>query len=220
MGSSDTRCGKGALSNSGLRVTAAARIWPFVVILMSFAVTGACASREELIARSAAVPPGVNLSGEWVLRKADEAAVRRIDEAAANAIGGNDDIVPAIRSNDAFNQDRRARGSLVYVFLETGKSLKITQTNEGLFVSFDRSVVEEYRFGEKREINVGAISADRVSGWEDDAYVIETLDRNGAKLTERYRLQDNGATLVRSVAIFSGGRQQLAIAQVFEKANR
>jgi len=220
MSSSDTRCGKGAFSDSGPRVTAAARIWPFAVILTSLAVTSACASREELIARSAAVPPGVNLSGQWVLRKADEASVRRIDEAATNAVGGNDEIVPAVRSNDVFNQDRRARGSLVYVFLETGKSLKITQTNEGLFVSFDRSVVEEYRFGEKREINVGAISADRVSGWEDDAYVIETLDRNGAKLTERYRLQDNGAALVRSVAIFSGGRQQLAIAQVFEKANR
>ena len=59
---------------------------------------------------------------------------------------------------------RSMPGSLVHVFLEAGKALKITQTADGVFISFDRSIVEEYRFGEKREINVGPVTADRVSG--------------------------------------------------------
>jgi hypothetical protein len=71
-----------------------------------------------------------------------------------------------------------------------GTALKVTQTGSGLFFSFDRSVVEEYRFGENREVEVGAITAERVSGWEGRSYVIETLDKDGAKLIESWQLRE------------------------------
>ena len=59
---------------------------------------------------------------------------------------------------------------------ETGKSLKVTQTEHGFFVSLDRSVVEEFGFGENRIVTLGPIEAQRVSGWEGATYIVETLD--------------------------------------------
>lgn len=110
-----------------------------------------------------------------------------------------------------------SRNIAVSVFLEMGTSLKVTQTASGLFFSFDRSVVEEYRFGENRQVSVGAISASRVSGWEHDAYVIETLDKDGAKLVESWRLQQDGNVLQRNIMIWDRGDKQLALEQRFER---
>ncbi len=114
-------------------------------------------------------------------------------------------------------RSRRDVGGLVHVFLENASALKITQTADGLFVGFDRSVVEEYRFGEARPINVGGAIARRVSGWENDAYVIETLGNSGMKLTERYRLIGEGARLSREIVLRSKSLQQVAIVQTFAR---
>jgi hypothetical protein len=103
------------------------------------------------------------------------------------------------------------------VFLETGTKLKITQTNDGLFISFDRSVVEEYRFREHRSINVGPIQADRVSGWVDGRYVIQTLDAQAALLTETYALAKDGQQLVRTVTIVYKEQETLSLQQVFDR---
>ena len=86
------------------------------------------------------------------------------------------------------------------------------------FPAHYRAVVEEYRYGEKREINVGPILADRVSGWEGKAYVIETLDQEGAKLVERYRLDEQSGALVRSIRIIYKDDEQLNVVQVFDPA--
>ena len=128
-------------------------------------------------------------------------------------------IVPEPKQQTQSDQPARSSnsGALVHVFLETGVRLKITQTVSGLFISFDRSVVEEYRFGEKRVISVGPVEADRVSGWEDDAYVIVTRDEDDAKMTERYFLSENGRVLVRSIVITDGDEQRLAIEQLFDR---
>ena len=87
------------------------------------------------------------------------------------------------------------------VFLETGRRLKLTQTDSGLFISFDRAVVEEYRFGENRRISIGEVEAQRVSGWIGEHYVIETLDDDGVILREEYWLADAGRSLKRRVTI-------------------
>ncbi|MDH5305141.1 MAG: hypothetical protein OEW64_13730 [Gammaproteobacteria bacterium] len=147
----------------------------------------ACASGEVLISKPATVPAGLDLSGDWVMV-----------------------------SSTGFSQ-RESRELAVSVFLEMGTSLKVTQTASGLFFSFDRSVVEEYRFGEHREVAVGAIAASRVSGWEGDTYVIETLDKDGAKLVESWRLQQKGSVLQRNMVIWEGGDKQLSLEQHFER---
>jgi hypothetical protein len=164
------------------------------------AVVSGCAAPEMLEPLPSQGSVDVDLSGEWQLRKDAVSERRSIDEAITRAAGPGIAIGGGARSTRSSSPRRQRRGSdgqLVYVFIETGESLKITQTSEGMFLSFDRSVVEEYRFGENRMINVGAITAQRVSGWVGEQYVVESLDRNGMKLTEKLWLSDDGDTLNR-----------------------
>ena len=84
------------------------------------------------------IPAGVSLEGRWQLRAGTDSADARIRNAEYRSGGGR----------------RGADGPSVYVFLRTGARLKITQTPYALFVSFDRSVVEEYRFREHRFVEL------------------------------------------------------------------
>ena len=187
-----------------------------VVATLSLAFIAGCAAKEVLVAKSA-VAAGNDLSGQWQLREDSQTAAKRIRDAEFAAAGGNEPLLP--RENRYSDQSKRGDGggASVHVFLETGRSLKITQTDYGLFVSFDRAVVEEYRFGENREISVGPIVADRVSGWEGSSYVIETLDINGAKLVEVYQLQDGGRSLQRKIAIVDKKNTHLSLEQIFDR---
>jgi hypothetical protein len=179
------------------------------------AVLAGCGAQEPLPPKSAKVPAGVDLSGQWELRAGSRDTNRRIAEAERQVAGANESLVPRTSSSrkaaQPDNEDVR-----VHVFLEAGESLRITQTDYGLFISFDRAIVEEYRFGEQRTVSVGPIEADRVSGWENNAYVIVTRDEEGALLTESYRL--NGADkLLRAIRMEYDGETALAIEQVFDR---
>jgi hypothetical protein len=186
---------------------------PILAALASAAlVVGACGPQEVLVAKSAAVPAGVDLSGRWRLQ--DESGLETLEREERKA-AGNIPIPPTSNSPQA--QPRPKRGSLVHIFLETGTTLKITQTDFGLFISFDRAVVEEYRYGENRVVNVGPVEAARVSGWERGGYVIETLDDDGNKLIEYYRLDDGGAELVREIEIIRRGKPAHSIVQRYER---
>lgn len=181
------------------------------VVLVALAASG-CGSRELLAFRSSVVPDGVDFSGRWVLQDGGANTIERSRNAEVSAAGGHDPIFAPQR------RPRRGGGSLVYVFLETGRNLKITQTRQGLFISFDRSIVEEYRFGEHREISVGPVTADRSSGFEGSAYVIETLDMEGNRLIDRYELIDDGAVLLRQITIYKKKAIELSLVQKFERA--
>lgn len=180
-----------------------------VIAALSLAVIAGCVGKEVLAPKSAD-SAGIDLTGQWQLRDTGETAAERIRDAAFAAAGGNEPLV---------SRQSRSSGSSasVHVFLETGRDVKITQTDSGLFISFDRSVVEEYRFGENREVSVGPIHADRVSGWQGSTYVIETLDENGAKLVETYQLQEGGLALQRKITIIDKKRPQLAVEQTFDR---
>lgn len=184
-----------------------------LVALASTALAlGGCGPHEVLVAKSAAIPAGIDLSGRWQLQ--DESGFEGLEHEERKA-AGNIPIPPKSTSPQA--QPRPKRGSLVHIFLETGTTLKITQTDFGLFISFDRAVVEEYRYGENRVVNVGPVEAARVSGWERGGYVIETLDDDGNKLVEHYRLDEGGAQLVRQVDIFRRGKPAHSIVQRYER---
>jgi len=187
-----------------------------VIATLSLAVIVGCAAKEALVPKSA-ISAGNNLTGQWQLRENSEAAAKRIREAEFAAAGGYEPLIPEGNHSSDRSTRRDKGGASVHVFLESGRSLKITQTDYGLFISFDRAVVEEYRFGENREVSVGPINADRVSGWEGNSYVIETLDDNGAKLIEVYQLQNGGLTLQRKVTIIDKKVTQLDVKQVFDR---
>lgn len=157
------------------------------------------------------IPEGISLEGRWHLRVSGDEPDARAGQPAADGV-----IVPD-RRNRGRQSWQPKDGPSVHVFLETGSDLKVTQTDYGLFISFDRSVVEEYRFREHRRVNVGPIEADRVSGWADGRYVIQTLDVQGALLTETYSLQDGGRQLVRTASIVHKEREILSLQQIFDR---
>jgi len=183
---------------------------------------GACSTPEVLEPIDGTVPAGTDLSGNWVMREVSPADRRRISE-AINKTDGIDDSEYFRRQRSAQNRSRGRSGSfkggMVYVFLETGTALKVTQTPDGLFISFDRSVVEEYRFGENRKINVGEIVAQRVTGWGGSQLVVETLGENGMKLTEHFLLTDNGNTLQRRITFRSKKLEEETIVQEFDRSD-
>lgn len=186
----------------------------FCAVSVACTVLAACASQPELIAKSATVPSGLDLSGSWQLR--DERGSRQLPRTGAD----QQILIPPEQSrrNRARRSSRRSSGPSVHVFLESGNALKVTQTGEGLFISFDRSVVEEYTFGENRIAAIGPIEAQRVSGWQDRAYVVETLDEEGNVLTESWSLEDGGAVLVRDIAVTRGDNQVFSSRQYFDRS--
>ena len=191
------------------------------ILWVSCLLLGACSAPEVLEPRDGTVPAGTDLSGNWLLREIDAADRRRMMQAMRKVDGtANEEIYKPSRSAQSRSRSRRStNGGLVYVFLETGKALKVTQTAHALFISFDRSVVEEYRFGESRLISVGQVEAQRVTGWEDTQLVVETLDKNGMKLTERFDLTNGGDTLQRQITFRSKNLEEETIVQEFDRTD-
>ena len=183
------------------------------VVLIAVLLIAGCAAAPQLEPRPGGNPMQVDLSGQWALRGSDGPAVKteqtlRIPPAASR------------RTQSSMRPDRgksRSRDSSVHVFLELGSNLKVTQTDYGLFFSFDRAIVEEYNFGENRVVNVGPIEAQRVSGWEGRSFVVETMDTDGNVLTESWWLDENGRVLVRDLAITEDGQPGWWLRQVFDR---
>jgi len=184
---------------------------------------GACVTPEVLEPRIGIVPNDVDLSGYWHIRADGHRSQSRIRAAIRKTDGVKDDELFKRSNRPTSSQSHRSRdskvkGGLVFVFLELGERLKVTQTAGGLFISFDRSIVEEFRFGEDRMISVGEIEAQRVTGWEGDTLVVDTLDRNGMKLTERFRLLQNDQVMERTIILRSKKQDSESIVQLFDRA--
>ena len=193
------------------RANVGKQLW-LILILLGLA---ACGSSITLAQRGAVAPAGADLTGLWLLRRDTGDSNERIARAGSSAIA-DEAIIPKPREVKPVRKSRSGTG-LVHVFLETGDALKITQTAYGLFISFDRAIVEEYRFGEMREVSVGPVVAQRASGWDGESYVIQTLDDDGVVLTERYRLLDDGDVLSREVLIEKRDSRQLDVRQLFDR---
>ncbi len=183
------------------------RIWT-ALALVGFVVLSGCVSSEPVLeSRSAVVPAGVDLSGRWVLQGGEDALQRP-----------RGDTTPLIETRTTTRQriERVRKGSSVHVFLEFGESLKISQTQWSLFISYDRAIVEEYTFGENRLVNVGPIEAKRASGWDRGAFVVDTLDTSGAQLFESWTL-DGADNLVRTIRITEDDRVVYSTQQRFAR---
>lgn len=181
----------------------------FTLVLIAVFAIAACSGHPTLEPRRGGNPEQVDLSGDWVLRAGDELAVSheqtiRIPRATRQ------------RQIDVQRPSRRSTGPSVQLFLESGKVLKVSQTDYGLFFSFDRAVVEEYNFGEHRTVAIGPIEARRVAGWEGPVFVIDTMDKQGNVLTERWQL--DGENLVRDIVIAKGEDVAFRLRQEYERS--
>jgi len=155
------------------------------------------------------VPVGVDLSGRWIVRTDFSNQRFRADS-------GEERLIPSSRPQRSRRQ-RSPSGATVQIFIEFGKSLKITQTNYGIFISYDRSVVEEFTFGENRIVSIGPIEAMRVSGWEENSFVVETVDETGTRLYEAWHLDADKAVLMRDVRISKGEDDTYKLRQIFDR---
>jgi hypothetical protein len=180
------------------------------IALLILVLVGACGAPRVLISKSAAVPAGVDLNGMWLLR-------RESDNRRPAKYGGVQEGLLLGGKMRPARGTRSQGGSSVPVFLEYGRSLKITQTQYGIFISYDRSVVEEYTFGENRQVEVGPIEATRVSGWEGDSFVVETLDDSGTMLFETWHLDADGTVLIRDIRIAKDEQNQFVQQQIFDR---
>ena len=170
----------------------------------------ACGSGPVLLSKDARVPSGIDLSGYWALQLDANSRAR------SRPAGEEKIVIPPERYSRTARRPPDS-GPTVQVFLEYGDELKISQTDFGLFISYDRSVVEEYTFGENRVVEIGPIEARRVSGWEGTTFVVETLDDRGTILSEQWRLDGDGETLVRQIRISKGERETYAEKQTFDR---
>ncbi len=197
-----------------------------LALSMAVLVTACGGQREQLIPYRGSMPENVDMTGQWRMQDDLPEMDQRIDSAirATDGVDERDVLRGMLGQNRSRNgrpsRSRRNAGGLVHVFLESAEHLRITQTDEGLFIAFDRSVVEEYRFGEARTVQTGGARAQRVSGWDGDAYVIDTLDESGMKLSERYRLSRNQSQLTREIDLRSAELVSIRIVQTFARAEQ
>lgn len=181
------------------------------VLILSAILVAGCVSHPELVPRPGGNPLQVDLSGHWELQNGGKRSV------------SNEQVIrippPVGVRRPTYDQPRirrsRPGGSALRVFLQSGNRLKVTQTDYGLFFSFDRAIVEEYNFGENRKVNVGPIEAQRVSGWDGRTFIAETMDEEGNVLTELWRLEEDGTLLVRDISIGNESEVEFSMQQVF-----
>jgi hypothetical protein len=184
----------------------------YAVFLLGL-LLAACAAPPQLDPRPGGNPLRVDLSGQWMLRGA---VARPAETEQTIRIPSAVNRSPQYSIRPERERSRR-KGASVHIFLESGAGLKITQTDYGLFFSFDRAIVEEYAFGENRIVNIGPIEAQRVAGWEGRAFVIETMDEKGNVLFESWSLEDDGSVLVRELRIIEGDELAWSSRQVFDR---
>ena len=177
----------------------------FLPLLLS-----ACGTPPFLESKAAATPAGVDFNGLWQVR--DDPNRRR----QSGGRDAHENLIPTNRTQRS-RRERDRSGASAQIFLEYGNSLKITQTDYGIFISYDRSVVEEFNFGENRLISIGPIEAQRASGWDGNLLVVETLDDSGTILYEAWHLESDDAVLVRDIRISKGEAITFEYQQTFDR---
>ena len=186
---------------------------------------GCAGAPEPQLIPGQRIPPGdIDLSGYWHLRDEATDPLRQFSRQGSIGPASAERVMRITQEMRRMNQgpsgkrNERGRAALAQVFLETGVNVKITQTADGLFISYDRSVVEEYLFGEHRLATAGPVRAERASGWQGDAYVVDTLDEDGVLLRERWHLDEAGAVLRREVEFSEAGEVVYSVTQTFDRA--
>lgn len=197
----------------------------FALALAAVLASGCASPRYEpqLSPGARAPDPAVDLSGYWSLRNADSDPLIDFSQKGFTGAGSAQQVIRireqrGRQGGRAVSRDggnRREKAALAQVFLETGSRVKVTQTHEGMFISFDRSIVEEYLFGEHRLATVGPVAAERASGWNADVYVVETLDEDKVLLRERWYIE--GDTLRRDVQFVQKEEVIFSVTQVFDR---
>ncbi len=180
----------------------------FLALLLSLA---GCASGLKLPDPSRDFPSDLAFAGDWQrveFREQDRMEPERLR-------------VPTTRqaTSRASSGPKAKPGRKVRSFLEFGKTLRITQLDSAMLISFDRAIVVEYRYGEHRMANVGPIAGERTTGFRGESLEIITLDDDGAQMTETWRLQRRASALERRVTIVKGNKELYSLRETYRRTD-
>ncbi len=186
-------------------------------LVLSLGLLAGCAQAPDLLAFGGALGRDVDLTGAWI---------RHVNDGTQPAdpppLVLGESLPPELERRRVRSRNRRgSNGPSAALLLDglyvSARKLRVTQEPTALFVKFDLSRVREYRYGEKRDANVGSISVLRVSGWEDDQYLIKSLTDDGTLIEERYFLADRGLRLIRRISISKGEAPPRELEQTFTR---
>jgi len=194
----------------------------FHYLLLTFSLFG-CATLEELEKYDIKSSPGTDLNGNWIFF-GNFNENKKIIAKAINKTNGV--IYRGIKTTGMFDGNstptikKNSRG-VAHLFFENTQKIKVTQTKYSLYINFDRSIVEEYSFGELKTIVLGNVKARRSSGWVKDkgVYRIETLDEYGMKITEEYKLLINEEKLERLLIFRDKDLNEIKVLQTYIRKN-
>ncbi|MEM7283231.1 MAG: hypothetical protein AAF438_16570 [Pseudomonadota bacterium] len=171
------------------------------LVLVLFGLAG-CAQAPDLLAFGGATTAKVDLTGDW--QRDTVLEQEKQDLVLGESLPVELETRRAPRSNQ---RSRRNQGPSPALILDGlyfhARKLRLTQEATALFVKFDLARVREYRYGEKTDANVGVVGVLRVSGWENDTYLIKSVSDDGTLIQERYSLEERGLRLVRQITISS-----------------
>lgn len=205
------RCSKGEEAMTIVRRTNAQAK---TVLLVGLTILAAgCASTKV----SETPPTGVDLSGTWLLNQelsadtegAIEHAMTQARRSGSNAgerggarggkggggpgagAGGSGGQRGSRSESQGQGQGRGSRERLDVLVAELSPStdqVTIEQTASELIVVYGTQWEYRHQFGQELTLSVAGIDGERLSGWQEQQYVVETKTENGSTVTEYFRL--------------------------------
>jgi hypothetical protein len=104
--------------------------------------------------------------------------------------------------------------------LRGGNFLQIEQRPDE-FIIVNGATRRSFTPGTHSVVSVSSGVADQVSGWKGRAYVIDINPQLGPRITEQYRLSDDGKDLIETIHIASEGRvPHVDVTRVYVPADR
>lgn len=188
----------------------------FLFLILSL---NGCASIEELDKYNNNSLSEIDLNGNWVFFGKFEDNKKSIASAIKRTNNVNYRGIKTTGVFDGRNTSKvklNSRG-VAHLFFENTNKIKITQTKYSLFINFNRSIVEEYSFGEVKKITIGNVIARRSSGWINNIYRIDTLDNYGMKITEEYKLIKSSNMLERLLIFRDRDLNEISVLQTYQK---
>ncbi|MEC9415712.1 MAG: hypothetical protein VYC67_03870 [Pseudomonadota bacterium] len=191
----------------------------YTYIFLSLMLVTACSSNEVLNKLPANSDTKINISGRWVFDGDYLSNEMKINKTIDQSSGI---IYQRIKTTGVFPEAQAARPKknawgVAHLFFKNAKVLRITQTDYALYVDFNRSIVEEYNFGELKNVTIGKVSASRSSGWFSNQFQIDTLDSHGMKITEKYTISGDMNTLTRNIIFRDKNFNNSEIVQNFKR---
>ena len=157
-------------------------------------------------------PRAMNLTGDWHLNESlseDPHAKLREERHAG---GGGMHRRGGISAGGTPNGDWSARGSKSRQrgqgankdFLTRPNNIGIEQTAHELALNADGSATQ-FVYGEKVVASVQGGTAERVSGWKGDEFVVKYVVTDGPTATRSYQLAESGKQMIVTTQVEGGG---------------